>query len=171
MSEQLRRAAVLRSMTFSDLDDVVRVQEDGAVAGLGHIFPQSRFPFPVDAIRSRWRSELSDPGTRCFVVLGDDRRVAGFAAVRGDEFLHFGTALDTWGTGLAGRAHDEVLAEFRADGHRSARLRVFEANARARRFYERRGWAPTGERSASPFAPHPILVGYRVELAEAERGE
>jgi len=41
---------------------------------------------------------------------------------------------------------------------------VFEANDRARRFYERRGWAATGESSTSGFAPNPVLLTYAVDL-------
>ncbi|WP_235506349.1 N-acetyltransferase [Terrabacter sp. Root181] len=86
--------------------------------------------------------------------------VAGFAATRGDEFLHFGIAVDHWGSGLATLAHDDVLDHLRDRGIRRARLRVFTGNGRGRRFYEKHGWEPTGERSRSSFAPCPELLGY-----------
>lgn len=159
-----RPRPVLRPLDTGDLDDLLRVQAAGSVAALGHLFPQDRYPFPVDAVRARWVQELADPGTDCFAVLGEDDLLAGFAATRGDELLHVGTSLDTWGTGLAGLAHDEVLGHLASQGHVSAWLRVFEANERARRFYVRRGWAPTGERSESTFAPYPVLVHHRRDL-------
>lgn len=127
-----RESRVLRAMTAADLDVLLRVQSQGAAVGLGHIFPQEVYPFPVDAVRSRWERELSDPAMNCFVILDADQLVAGFAATRGNEFLHFGTALRTWGTGLAGLAHDEVLAHLITAGYDYAWLRVFEANERAR---------------------------------------
>lgn len=142
---------------------MLKVQREGAVAGLGHIFPQDTHPFATQVIRDRWLAELADPGTDCFVIV-DNGQIAGFAATRRDEFLHFGTAVHTWGSGLAGRAHDEVLEHLRDRGNRTAWLRVFEANERAIRFYAKRGWMPTGERSRTTFAPHPQLCHYERPL-------
>ena len=163
-------SSVLRPMTPADLDELMIVQRVGAVVGLGHIFPQEQFPFPVDVVRRRWEAEIASADVDCFVILDERRVVAGFAAVRGDEFLHFGTAVESWGTGLAGRAHDEVVALWVGCGHRRARLRVFEGNVRARRFYERRGWRPTGDRSVTSFPPHPVLLGYERELVATDAG-
>jgi RimJ/RimL family protein N-acetyltransferase len=168
-SEQGSRleSRVLRALTAADLDELLRAQAEGAAEGLGHIFPQEQYPFPVQAVRSRWERELDDPDMDCFVVLDAAGAVSGFVATRGNEFLHFGTALRTWGTGLAGLAHDEVLAHLSAQGYDHAWLRVFEANERARRFYSRRGWVPTGERSESGFPPNPVLLHYRIDLGAA----
>ena len=132
---------------------------------LGHIFPQESHPFPTGAIRTRWGEELASPETDCFVILGPVGEVAGFAATRQNEFLHFGTALHLWGSGLAGQAHDEVLDHLRTQGHTQGWLRVFEENRRARSFYERRGWTMTGGRSTTSFAPYPVLLKYTVSLS------
>lgn len=150
----------LRPMTVADLDAVLRVQREGAIAGLGHIFDQTRFPFPTEVVRHRWATEIAEEGIDCFVIVDRSGAVAGFAAIRGAELLHFGTALATWGTGLAGAAHDALLALLRAAGHTETRLRVFEANHRARRFYERRGWVAAGDRTTTSFPPRPVLLGY-----------
>jgi RimJ/RimL family protein N-acetyltransferase len=158
---------VLRVMAAADIGALVCVQAEGAVEGLRHIFPQEQYPFPVQEVTSRWERELADPDIDCFVVLDAAEEVSGFVATQGNQFLHFGTALRTWGTGLAGQAHDEVLALFSARGHDYAWLRVFEANERARRFYSRRGWVPTGERSESGFPPNPVLLHYRIDLGAA----
>ncbi len=99
---------VLRPMAAGDADDVVTLQEVGAIVGLGHIFHQDEHPFPAPEIRGRWLKEIETPGLDCHVIL-DRGRAAGFAALRADELLHFGTAMDTWGSGLAGLAHDELL--------------------------------------------------------------
>jgi GNAT superfamily N-acetyltransferase len=45
-----------------------------------------------------------------------------------------------WGTGIATALLDEATDAMRRAGHRSACLRVVEAQGRARRFYEREGW-------------------------------
>ena len=50
-----------------------------------------------------------------------------------------------WGTGLAAGLHDAFLAEARDRGYREARLHTPAGHARARRFYERRGWRTTGQ--------------------------
>jgi len=152
-------------MTRADLDALLVVQREAAQVSLEDVFPQEQFPFPTDVVRHRWEQELADPGIECFVVVDATDSVAGFAALRGNEFRHFGTALATWGSGLAGRAHDEVLTHWIAQGYRHAWLRVFEQNVRARTFYERRGWEPTGERSRSDFAPYPVLLTYEVDLS------
>jgi diamine N-acetyltransferase len=156
--------SVLRVMTRDDVDELVDVQREAAVTGLSHIFPQEEHPFPTSDVRARWGREVDDPGIDCFVVLAGDGQISGFAATRGDEFLHFGTALSTWGSGLAGRAHDEIVDHLLAQGHERSWLRVFEQNHRARRFYERRGWTATGSSSRTSFPPHPVLLGYERRL-------
>lgn len=39
-------------------------------------------------------------------------------------------------------------------------LRVFADNGRARRFYAKHGWQPTGATSRSSYPPHPVLLEY-----------
>lgn len=154
----------VRALTVDDLDALLTVQERGAVAGLAHIFPQDAHPFPREVVRRRWLEEIRDPAVHAYVGI-DDGAVIGFAATRACELLHFGTALDTWGSGLAQQLHDAVLehlAKTLPTGTTHLRLRVFEDNLRARRFYEKLGWRLTGERSQTSFPPHPVLVEYRL---------
>ena len=49
-----------------------------------------------------------------------------------------------WGTGLAARLHGRAVAAMRERGYRTGRLFTPEAQARARRFYEREGWRAAG---------------------------
>jgi GNAT superfamily N-acetyltransferase len=49
-----------------------------------------------------------------------------------------------WGTGVAGRLHDAFVAGARERGYSGGRLRTPAQHARARRFYERRGWRASG---------------------------
>jgi RimJ/RimL family protein N-acetyltransferase len=157
---------VLRPLRLDDLDALLEIQREGSIAVLGEVFPQDRFPFPVRDIRHRWETELADPDVDCFAIVCSDGRheLDGFAAVRGAELLHLGTARPTWGSGLAGRAHDELLAHLASRGVDRAFLRVFEANERARRFYARRGWTGSGPPSRSEFEPHPVLLRYERDL-------
>ncbi len=154
---------VLRPLRPGDLDALLVVQREGAVAGLGDIFPQREHPFPTAEIRARWERELDDESVDAFAIMLDGE-LAGFAATRANEFLHFGTAVRTWGSGLAGTAHDEVLEHLRGQGHRTAWLWVFEENRRAVRFYAARGWHATEERIRTTFAPHPVLRRYERDL-------
>jgi len=157
---------LVRRLTVADVDALLACQERGAVVGLGHIFPQDVHPFPRDTVRRRWLDEIADPDVRAYVST-EAGAINGFAAMRVSELLHFGTALHTWGTGLAQRLHDAVLEDCALhlpSGTADLRLRAFEDNLRARRFYEKLGWQPTGERTRTTFPPHPVLVGYRRPL-------
>lgn len=156
---------VLRTMRVKDVDAVLDIQEPGAVAGLAQVFPQDRHPFPRSAVAERWLAEITSPDVECFVVL-QDGALAGFAAVRGDELLHFGVALQRWGSGIALTAHDLLLEHLRSNGHRRAWLQVFTDNRRGRRFYERCGWHATGERGRSTFPPYPELLRYERDLTD-----
>ena len=51
-----------------------------------------------------------------------------------------------WSTGTGRALMDQVLAKVRAAGYAYITLWVLEANARARRFYQRAGFAPDGAR-------------------------
>jgi RimJ/RimL family protein N-acetyltransferase len=162
-------AVVLRAMTPADVPEVLAVQEPASVVGLAEVFPQDTYPFPRDAIAGRWLEEIDAPGTDCYVVeVGGS--VIGFAGIRADELLHFGIALEHWGSGAAQRAHDLLIDVMRRRGVRRAWLRVFTANARGRRFYEKLGWRATGERSRSSFPPYAELLGYELLLEQVTDG-
>jgi len=154
---------LLRPASTSDVPAIIDMQEVAAVAGLSHLFPQDEYPFPREAIAADWVSEIGRPDVDVFVHSRGDRILA-FAALRADELLHFGTALDTWGSGLAASVNDELLAKLTAAGHGSAWLRVFEENPRARRFYEKMGWRRTPQVSYGDYPPFPLLVHYAIDL-------
>ena len=146
-------------MDLADLPDLLVLQELGAVAGLSDVFPQESHPFPRDAIRQRWAEELQDPEIAAYVACDPEAGLVGFAARKSDEVLHFGTALEAWGSGLAIWLHDALVATYPPDVSR-IRLRVFAGNGRGRRFYEKLGWRPTGAESRTSFPPHPLLLEY-----------
>ncbi|MGI8576474.1 MAG: GNAT family N-acetyltransferase [Nocardioidaceae bacterium] len=149
----------IRLATLADVEGILDVQEPGAVKGLAHIFPQDEHPFPRDVLRERWGAEIADSGPEVYVSTDHCGRITGFAARRSDELLHFGTAVDLWGTGLAAWLHDELLKTYPVSVSR-VRLRVFAENHRARRFYEKCGWTETGVTSRGQFAPYPVLIEY-----------
>jgi len=150
---------VLRRMHRGDVPTVMDVQEPASVAGLSGVFPQDAHPFPRHVLAERWRAEIDDPAIECFVVTRDGA-VAGFAALKGDELMHFGVAVEEWGSGLAVLAHDELLARMSAAGVVRPWLRVYADNPRGRVFWEKLGWVDTGERSRGPMPPHAELLTY-----------
>ncbi|WP_152361438.1 GNAT family N-acetyltransferase [Microlunatus speluncae] len=155
--------SVLRPLLVEDLDRLMIVQRVGAVAALSHIFPQETHPFPVATVKARWAEEITDPGIDCFAITAADE-LAGFAAIRSDELLHFGTAIDTWGTGLAGQAHAELIDHLIMKGWESAWLWVFEENRRGVRFYEKHGWRRTAITSRTALPPNPVLRRFELPL-------
>lgn len=161
---------ILRKATSADVEALLDVQQPATVEGLGHLFPQEDHPFPRQIIASRWLAEIAAPDVSVHLYTEDDGSIRGFAAVRGHELLHFGTALPTWGTGLASRFHDALLeATTEVLGQAELTLRVFEENRRARRFYEKHGWRPTGRTSRTNFPPHPVLLQYERPLTRSPR--
>ncbi len=158
----------LRPMEPADLPELLDVQERGAVLGLSDVFPQDEYPFPREDITRRWEIELADPAIAAYVVTGADGRIRGFAARRDDEILHIGTAVETWGAGLAAWLHDAFVATFPPELPR-LRLWVLEGNRRARRYYEKLGWVAGGRESRSPFAPHPRMLEYVRERPRISR--
>jgi RimJ/RimL family protein N-acetyltransferase len=155
---------VLRDARLTDLPALLDVQHRGALRALTHIFPQDRYPFPRAAVEARWAAEIAAPDVQALVVENDGGTIAGFAAVRDNELLHFGTAVETWGTGFAAAVHQQLLDRIKGTGATAARLRVYEENHRARRFYEKLGWRRTGQVSVSTFPPYSVLLHYERDL-------
>jgi GNAT superfamily N-acetyltransferase len=63
---------------------------------------------------------------------------------------------EAWGTGVAQRLMEAALDAMRERGATEAILWVVEGNDRARRFYEREGWALDGEVRASQLGPSEV---------------
>jgi GNAT superfamily N-acetyltransferase len=84
----------------------------------------------------------------------------GVAAIEGDWLNGFYVLPERWGSDVAPVLYAAGMDLIRASGARSAHLWVLEANARARRFYERRGWRENGTTRIVPYPPNPLDVGY-----------
>jgi GNAT superfamily N-acetyltransferase len=150
----------LRRVTAADAETLAAIQEEASRAGVPHVYPPERFPFPTEAVRERWRLFTEAGG---WAVAGPD----GFAAIDEPWLEAIYVRPSAWGTGLAVALHDAAVAELRARGVVQARLWVLEENDRARRFYERLGWRPDGTSRVVEFPPHPTDVGYSRELANS----
>jgi GNAT superfamily N-acetyltransferase len=78
------------------------------------------------------------------VVAVVDDAVAGFIMVVDDEVEQVYVHADHRGTGVAAALLTESERVVSANGHARAWLAVAVGNARARRFYEKRGWVDEG---------------------------
>jgi GNAT superfamily N-acetyltransferase len=92
-----------------------------------------------DSFRTRAARRVSD--TTVAVVDGE---VAGFVMVVGDEVEQVYVAASHRGTGVADTLLTEAERQVTRAGHATAWLAVVAGNARARKFYERRGWSDAG---------------------------
>jgi ribosomal protein S18 acetylase RimI-like enzyme len=156
----------IRAAERSDADGITDVQVASWRAGYAHVFPDSVLYADdfVPARRAFWTSWRFSPGHRLAVAVqpvaqpvdgGAGERVIGFASfgpererARGftgrAELYAFYFHPDTWGTGAASALMEHTEDRFRAEGFESVVLWVLEDNPRARRFYERHGWTPSG---------------------------
>jgi diamine N-acetyltransferase len=139
------------------------VQERASLAGLGHIFPPERHPFPRAVVQAHWSAAAGDPAKRTLIAMNDDEPV-GAACVYAEWLEGLYVTPEHWGTGLAGELHDWALELVRELGSELCHLWVLEDNARARRFYERRGWRENGTTRVVEFPPYPQDIGYSFDF-------
>lgn len=93
------------------------------------------------------------------VVATVDGAVAGFVMVVGDEVEQVYVSRDHRGTAVAAELLAEAERLVARNGHQHAWLAVVAGNARARRFYQRNGWADQGlfdYPAASAAGPIPV---------------
>lgn len=115
---------------------IASIEEASARAALAHIFPGQ--PYPTDRTLRRWRDY--DGALR---VAEADGRLVGFVAWSGAALHALYVLPDAAGAGVGSR----LLAE----AAEASTLWVLEGNHAARRFYERRLWAPDGATKLDPF--------------------
>jgi GNAT superfamily N-acetyltransferase len=139
------------------------VQELASLAALAHIFPPEQCPYPREAVQARWAAAVAEPGMRTLIALSGEKAV-GAACVADGWLQGLYVVPERWGTGLAVELHDRALDEVRSLGSGSCKLWVLEDNARARRFYERRGWRENGESRVVEFPPNPLDIGYSLDF-------
>ena len=92
-----------------------------------------------------------------------DGAVAGFVMVVGDEVEQVYVASAHRGSGLAARLLDEAEWRVAGAGHDEAWLAVVVGNARARAFYERRGWRDHGD------LPYEVTAGGTTYVSPCRR--
>lgn len=152
----------LRPASTADVDACLAVQRRSAVVGYAHIFPQDEYPFPDDIVRAEWVDRLNSGVPVTLAVI--DGAAVGTISIRPPRLESLFVVPEQWGSGVGDVLHGTALEQIRSSGWRSAELDVMVDNARARRFYEKRGWQPDGRTEVSPFPPYPRLLGYRRNL-------
>jgi GNAT superfamily N-acetyltransferase len=169
--------AAIRAAVPSDADAIAAVQIASWRSAYRGLVPDA-FLDDMDAgERSRrLRSHLTAGrgGRRTYVaeIAGE---VVGFATAgecrdpdaraRDGELYAIYVLAVRWRRGIGTALHAAAADGLRNDGCVEARLWVLEANAAARRFYERLGWLPDGSTEPHPFGAVELpIVRYRLGL-------
>jgi GNAT superfamily N-acetyltransferase len=154
---------LIREARAGEAETLAAIQRDASLEALAHIFSPELYPFPLEAVRTRWAEAAEDPELTVLVAEVDGA-LAALAGCRAEWLDGLYVRPEHWGRGLGRKLHDEVLHRLRAGGSSKCQLWVLEDNDRARRFYERLGWRQNGDTRVVPFPPNPIDVGYTIEL-------
>ena len=130
----------VRPATADDAPAIARIWYFGWRDGhLGHVADELVALRTRESFDQRAAARVADT-----VVATVDGAVAGFIMVVGDEVEQVYVAGEHRGTGLAAALLTEAERLVAANGRDRAWLAVAPGNARARRFYERRGWIDEG---------------------------
>lgn len=131
---------VLRPATSADVASVAGIWLDGWRDGhLGHVPPSLVAIRTASSFLARALAQVSFT-----TVASVDGTIAGFVMVHDDEVEQVYVSADHRGGGVAVALLDEAERQVASAGYTRAWLAVVAGNARARRFYERSGWADEG---------------------------
>jgi GNAT superfamily N-acetyltransferase len=178
-----------RRASVDDVDTVLAIARPGFESYAEFAPPGWRPPAGRDE-RQRAADLLADPQTWALLALADERPVGHFAftparersagepppaawrerpVIVGLAHLWQLFVLPDWsGRGIAPLLHEAGTVAMRARGYERARLFTPSGQARARRFYERRGWLAGDERFNPEIGLR--LVEYRLELGSRPSG-
>jgi ribosomal protein S18 acetylase RimI-like enzyme len=162
----------VRRATAADAAAIETIRVNGWRVAYRHVLPVDELDaMVIDA--TRWRSRLEKPpaGWSTAVAVNGDL-VVGFASIgpsRDEQGIGelYAIYVDPahWSTGAGRSLLDWGEAQLRSE-YAEATLWVLEENPRARRFYERAGWAPDGARKAEVrWGVRAPEVRYRKRLA------
>jgi len=149
---------VIRPATPADAAEIAGVQARAWRHAYADIIEPDAMLVP-DETTPRWADAIAARGG--VLVWDQDGRVAGFAALEGNELRAIYVDPPAQGAGVGSALLDAAVAALRAAGHAEAFLWTFEANGLARAFYERHGWQLAPGRQGRLRAPE---VRYRRTL-------
>jgi GNAT superfamily N-acetyltransferase len=152
----------IRAARPDDAETLFTIHRESATTAYVEIFPPDRYRFPDAQMRKVWTEALRSDDTSVVIAERAGSSV-GFATVSPGWLRNLFVLPAEWGRGAGAALHDEALALLGCHGA-IAHLWVLEANERARRFYEARGWRDDGGRSRSDFPPNPVELRYALRL-------
>ena len=157
-------ALTIRAARPDDAETLFVLHRESAMTAYVEVFPPDLYRFPDAQMRKVWAEALRSEDTSVLIAERAGSPV-GFATASPGWLRNLFVLPPEWGRGAGAALHDEALALLRRHGA-IAQLWVLEANGRARRFYEARGWRDDGGRSRSTFPPHPLELRYALRLGE-----
>ncbi|MGR6317294.1 GNAT family N-acetyltransferase [Micromonospora soli] len=153
----------LRPATEADLMAVGALHQRSRVAAYSSFLPAEALAAPTPEEMGRyWVERLTwERADHRMTVAERDGRLVGFSYLGPDDAGDPATGLlnaihlapDERGRGTGRTLMVDALAAMRARGWSRAVLWVLRENLSARRFYERGGWAATGEERADRIGP------------------
>jgi GNAT superfamily N-acetyltransferase len=170
----------LRPATQADLDAIIAIVDEG-FEGYREFAPASYQP-PSRGEHREWLGAALERDELWFEVAEADGCVVGHCAFLpatasrwgsdDPKLAHFAQLFvlrSSWGSGAASTLHAAALDEMVARGFERARLFTPTGALRARRFYEREGWAPSGLEAADAGPLRIAVSEYRRELPARRR--
>ncbi len=145
----------LRAAVPADVDALVAIHQVARRTYYGDL------PVPDDSeqLREAYAVSVAAPDRTVIVADDGEGRPAGFLSLgppippappTSGRLVGLYVDPAHWRRGTGGALHDAGIAVWRAAGVTEGHLEVWDGNARAKAFYLRRGWEPTGERRDGP---------------------
>ncbi|HLY49843.1 MAG TPA: GNAT family N-acetyltransferase [Solirubrobacteraceae bacterium] len=181
MFETLRRVARdrsirLRRATLADAESLARGVIEGVEDYPSFAPPGWAAPSFQEELK-HLRKTLADSDVCCVVAEAEGALVGQITLlpaahaphpIEDSSLAHISNLFvrrDYWGGGPAVDLHRAALEAANARGFTELRLFVAAGQARARRFYEREGWLPTGEPFDDPI-PGLTMIEYRYRFPD-----
>jgi ribosomal protein S18 acetylase RimI-like enzyme len=157
-SNRTGQDVIVRLADRNSAPQLTAIHRAAAHTGFAHIFPPDAEPPAYEEDLARWRYWLGpdwEQGRRAHVAVAGGR-VVGVVLAGPDpdepELGHLARLYvepARWGHGVGTQLHHAAVRDLAGRPFAEATLWVLEANSRARRWYERLGWRPTGRRKTT----------------------
>ncbi|NYE38417.1 putative acetyltransferase [Nocardioides cavernae] len=150
----------IRPAVPADMAAVADLWHDGwHDAHAGHVPEGLTAARTREAFHGRTPSRVDDTT----VAVSGSGELLGFVMVVDDEVEQLFVSRSARGSGLAAVLLAEATAQVGAAGHDEAWLAVVVGNARARRFYDKHGWADRGD------LPYEVTAGGETFISPCRR--
>lgn len=139
MKPKRDQVLLLRPGTEADVDDFIRIWR-----AIWHHSFAAVLDADLDEPAFKYGMEHAEliPVARRMIVAVLDGRVVGYCFRDGAHIDDLWVDPPAQGRGIGGALLAAAVSAITGDGYRTATLDCIEANAGARRFYERQGWRP-----------------------------